>query len=41
MSHISRAAVVVGCVLAASARCLAAQGVSAAGGDAAKGKPIH
>ncbi|MDI3464563.1 MAG: hypothetical protein OJF50_003384 [Nitrospira sp.] len=41
MSHISRTAVVLGCVLAASAWCLTAQGVSAAEGDAAKGKSIY
>ena len=41
MSHISRSALVLGCVLAASAWCLTAQSVSAAGGDAAKGKSIY
>lgn len=41
MSHISRAAVVLGCVLAASEWCLTAQGGSAAEGDAAKGKSIY
>jgi len=41
MSHISRAMVVLVYVLAASAWCLAAQEVSAAAGDAAKGKSIY
>jgi mono/diheme cytochrome c family protein len=40
MSHISRSVLVLGSVLAASAWSLTAQSVSAAGGDAAKGKPI-
>lgn len=41
MSHISRATVVLGCVLSASTWCLTAQWVFAAAGDAAKGKPIY
>ena len=40
MRHISRVAIVLGCVLAASGWSLTAQWVSAAAGDAAKGKPI-
>ena len=41
MSHISRAAVVLGCVLAAPGWYLTAQWVSAAEGDAARGKSIY
>ena len=40
MRHISRLTIVLGCVLVASGWCLTAQWVSAAAGDAAKGKPI-
>lgn len=39
MRHISRS-IVLGCVLAASGWCVTAQWVSAAAGDAAKGKTI-
>jgi len=41
MRHIFRVEVVLSAVLAASAWCLTAQGVSAAAGDAAKGKVIY
>lgn len=41
MSHVFRAGVLLGCVLAISVWCLTAQWVSAAEGDAAKGKSIY
>lgn len=41
MRHIFRVEVVLSGVLAASAWCLTAQGVSAAAGDASKGKAIY
>lgn len=40
MRHIFRMEIILSAVLAASAWCLTAQGVSAAEGDAAKGKSI-
>lgn len=41
MSHISRAVVIVGCVLGAAGLCLTTPYVSVAAGDAAKGKSIY